>query len=268
MSEQRFRTIVVDPPWDHTDGTGVDVHTGRITGLPYETMSLAAIAALPVRELSDNVGGDAHLYLWTTSRYLRNAFDIATGWGFHYRAALVWCKPSRGFSVGGAFQNNVEFVLFCKRPGSRRKPDVLRLTTALADAADTAGVTRQQVDEFMGTSDMGAWWLSRLEHRCACPTLDQWAKLKMLLPVGDHLDDLVADLNALKGERVAPVIEQATSRWFTWPRGEHSAKPEVFLDLVEQVSPPPRLELFARRNRLGWETWGDESLQTVELDAA
>lgn len=47
----------------------------------------------------------------------------------------------------------------------------------------------------------------------------------------------------------------------------HSAKPEAFLDLVEQVSPGPYLELFARRQRLGWDTWGNEALNHVELSA-
>jgi N6-adenosine-specific RNA methylase IME4 len=46
----------------------------------------------------------------------------------------------------------------------------------------------------------------------------------------------------------------------------HSAKPEGFLDLVERVSPEPRLEMFARRARMwGWDYYGDESLGTVEL---
>jgi N6-adenosine-specific RNA methylase IME4 len=43
----------------------------------------------------------------------------------------------------------------------------------------------------------------------------------------------------------------------------HSAKPEGFYDLVEQVSPGPYLEMFARRARLGWDYWGDESLGTA-----
>ena len=45
----------------------------------------------------------------------------------------------------------------------------------------------------------------------------------------------------------------------------HSAKPDAFLDHVEQWSPGPYLELFARKARFGWDYWGDESLQTVEL---
>lgn len=55
------------------------------------------------------------------------------------------------------------------------------------------------------------------------------------------------------------------TRWFTWPVGRHSQKPEAFFDLVEQVSPGPYLELFARRQRLGWDTWGNEALEHVEL---
>jgi len=37
---------------------------------------------------------------------------------------------------------------------------------------------------------------------------------------------------------------------------EHSRKPEVFLDIIEEVAPAPRVELFARRDRLGWDSWG------------
>ncbi len=53
--------------------------------------------------------------------------------------------------------------------------------------------------------------------------------------------------------------------WWEWKRGLHSEKPEAFLDLVESVSPGPRLEMFARRQRLGWDTWGDQALNHVEL---
>lgn len=47
--------------------------------------------------------------------------------------------------------------------------------------------------------------------------------------------------------------------WFTADRTRHSAKPECFYDLVELSSPGPRLEMFARRRRLGWHTWGNEA---------
>jgi len=55
------------------------------------------------------------------------------------------------------------------------------------------------------------------------------------------------------------------STWWKWKRGPHSAKPEAFLDMVEAVSPPPRLEVFARRARFGWDYAGDGSLGTVTI---
>jgi N6-adenosine-specific RNA methylase IME4 len=48
----------------------------------------------------------------------------------------------------------------------------------------------------------------------------------------------------------------------------HSAKPDGLLDLAERLSPEPRLEMFARRNRLGWDTWGNEALEHITLAVA
>lgn len=42
------------------------------------------------------------------------------------------------------------------------------------------------------------------------------------------------------------------------PYERHSQKPESFYDLVEQLSPRPYLELFARRQRKGWTCLGYE----------
>lgn len=55
---------------------------------------------------------------------------------------------------------------------------------------------------------------------------------------------------------------------FRAPKRGHSVKPDSFLDMVERVSPGPRLEMFARRARFGWDTWGNEALEHVSLDAA
>jgi N6-adenosine-specific RNA methylase IME4 len=39
---------------------------------------------------------------------------------------------------------------------------------------------------------------------------------------------------------------------------EHSRKPKEIYDLIEQCSPGPFLELFARERREGWTSWGDQ----------
>ena len=49
------------------------------------------------------------------------------------------------------------------------------------------------------------------------------------------------------------------------PQKVHSAKPPGFFELVEQISDGPRLELFAREARLGWDSWGDEALNHISL---
>lgn len=69
--------------------------------------------------------------------------------------------------------------------------------------------------------------------------------------------------------RGAPMVPEhaGISTCFEWPRGAHSAKPDAFYDLVEQVSPGPYLEMFARRARFGWDYWGNESLGTAEVAA-
>src|SRR5258706_5411806 len=46
---------------------------------------------------------------------------------------------------------------------------------------------------------------------------------------------------------------------------EHSRKPDEFYDLIEACSPGPRLEMFARGNRRGWASWGNQAEQ-YEID--
>lgn len=52
------------------------------------------------------------------------------------------------------------------------------------------------------------------------------------------------------------------------PEKVHSAKPPAFLDYVEQWSPGPYVELFARTARFQWDAWGDQSLGTAEMPEA
>ncbi len=193
MSENRYRTIVADPPWTQKGGPtqgreGWLDSGGPTRDLPYPTMTVEEIAALPVRELRDP--GGCHLYLWTTNRYLRDAFDVVLAWGFRPSTTLVWCKAPMGGGLGGAFGISTEYVIFAR-----------------------AG---------------------RLRH-----------------------------------------LGRVTGTWFQWKRPyrsdgkpDHSAKPGAFFDVVESVSPGPYLEMFARRQRLGWDSWGNEALAHVSLATA
>lgn len=176
----KYRTIVADPPWIY-DEPFAQIHSkaGRVTKpLPYESMSLDDIKALPVSAMADR---NARLFLWTTNRYLPDAFGVIDAWGFQYRQTAVWHKKGNPSPWGGSVApNHAEFLLV----GVRGKPE--RLT--------------------------------------------MWPSSVVAINVG-----------------------------------RHSQKPETFLDLIEMVSPGPYLEMFARRNRLGWDTWGNESFEHVAL---
>lgn len=46
-------------------------------------------------------------------------------------------------------------------------------------------------------------------------------------------------------------------------RTRHSAKPDAVRQMIEKVSPGPRLEMFARRISNGWIAWGNEIERTM-----
>lgn len=58
------------------------------------------------------------------------------------------------------------------------------------------------------------------------------------------------------GLGIPPAIREPNV--FEAKRSNHSTKPAEFFALVERVSPVPRLEMFARSSRPGWDVWGNE----------
>jgi len=46
---------------------------------------------------------------------------------------------------------------------------------------------------------------------------------------------------------------------FVWPCRGHSIKPPVIHEWAERMSPEPRLEMFARKARAGWDAWGNQA---------
>lgn len=106
-----YSTIVADPPWDYSDGcVALGPGHGVLRAnqpLPYSGMQVEEIAALLVGDLAAK---DCRLFLWTTNRYLRAAFDVLDGWGFTYRQTLVWHKPDVNLQ-GSVAPNSAEFIL-------------------------------------------------------------------------------------------------------------------------------------------------------------
>jgi N6-adenosine-specific RNA methylase IME4 len=68
---------------------------------------------------------------------------------------------------------------------------------------------------------------------------------------------------AVRGQLRLVNPDPAPSTLMLHRRLPHSIKPESFYDMVERYSPGPYLDVFSRRARLGWTTWGLEALHGV-----
>lgn len=82
-----------------------------------------------------------------------------------------------------------------------------------------------------------------------------WIKLRMGL--GVYLRNCTEHI--LLGSRGnAPVRCKNQINFGVFPVQDHSHKPEEIHKIIERVSPPDYLELFARRRQPGWDVWGNE----------
>lgn len=118
----KYRTIVADPPWPmganhgaRTKSTkgGWAPYIGQVaTDLPYESMTLAEIEALPIAALA---APDAHLYVWTVNKFIEETYDLVRAWGFSPSTLLTWCKAPMGVGLGWAHGLTTEHILFARR---------------------------------------------------------------------------------------------------------------------------------------------------------
>lgn len=72
-------------------------------------------------------------------------------------------------------------------------------------------------------------------------------------------------LIAVKGKPIK--ISNSISSVLIAPREAHSKKPDIVRDrIVELCGDIPRIELFSRHKVQGWDTWGNEVPNDVDLD--
>jgi len=109
-----FHVIVADPPWRYESGSS----------LPYPTMALEDIKAMPVRDIAED---NSILWLWTTNAHLRVAFEVVEAWGFEYKTLLTWVKDRVG--TGDWLRGQTEHCILSAR--GRPIVQLANQTTAL-----------------------------------------------------------------------------------------------------------------------------------------
>lgn len=121
VGEQRFSTVLADPPWQFQNRTGkMAPEHKRLSRYP--TMTLEDIKDLPVQSI---VNDTAHLYLWVPNALLAEGMQVMEAWGFTYKTNLIWYKvrkdggPDRR-GVGFYFRNVTEMILFGVRGKNAR----------------------------------------------------------------------------------------------------------------------------------------------------
>lgn len=134
----RWRTALVDPPWNERGAGKVKRGADRHYGL----LKTSQIAPVIIGSGLWNPEDDAHLYLWTTTSHLRDSFEVIDSLGFRYVSNIVWMKNQVG--IGQYFRGKHETLLFAtKGRGFAVKTDRKDLPSAvLADHVRDGGGKR------------------------------------------------------------------------------------------------------------------------------
>jgi len=240
--EGPYRTIYLDPPWPERGGgkskRGADRHYDTLTVRQIEKVVLDALGVNYV-DGEDDIGShfileeiadDAHCWLWVTDNYLEAGLSLMRKMGFTYKRTLVWVKVSPG---------NIE---------KWAKLVVEHVREPFAHSQDPVTDKRREalMRDFIVKTLQGGFLNSRKLGLCRSG-LGQYAR-------GSHEILLFGS----KGKAHMPPTDVRPKSVQFAPITEHSAKPELFADIIEACSPGPRLEMFARRQRPGWAVFGNE----------
>ena len=104
----KYKTIVIDPPWDIKANFTNVMRTGLKTDLPYTTMTDSEITQFPIGDFTDDIS--CALFMWTTHSKLPATLDIIKTWKFKYHCMFVWHKNHAITTLG--INRNCEFIVF------------------------------------------------------------------------------------------------------------------------------------------------------------
>lgn len=231
-----FRVIVADAPWRYEDGLrAMKARTKRAAEQKYPVLDLAAIRALPVRQLADK---DGVLGFWCPCSMLEDGIGVMRAWGFRQTQQWTWVKLTT--------QADEEITVSCDGQIVIAQKAALGALAGLARKAD------------------------RVQGAPAAPVGGQGLVVDVPLAFGNGRIARAAKevfLVGVRGRAYRHLRDKSTRDVFFAAVGEHSEKPECFQDALDRMFPEgERLELFARRARPGWVCVGNQAPATPGED--
>ena len=106
----KYKTVVIDPPWNLKGTLDLVIPHGPYPTLPYKSMTIEQLKQFPINDFAD----DALLFMWVIDSTLRDAFDILDAWGFKYHCLLSWDKGS-GAAIWSPIMRRNEYCIFAYR---------------------------------------------------------------------------------------------------------------------------------------------------------
>lgn len=104
---RKYKTVVIDPPWELNTMSPKFCKSPIDADLPYNTLSDNALYNFPIYKYADK---ECDLFLWTTKAKLHLSFHLFVRWGLKFGNLLVWNKKNGICSNG--FHNTLEYVLY------------------------------------------------------------------------------------------------------------------------------------------------------------
>src|SRR5699024_10472938 len=115
--------------------------------------------------------------------------------GLSIRLAGFEIRDTLGWVYGSGFPKSMDIGKAIDKQ-KHKKDDTLRFTLWLREQCEALGISKNDLDKAAGTSDMGGWWTSKLPHRCAIPTAEQWESIAHFFPtLPDWAVPLIAPAN-------------------------------------------------------------------------
>lgn len=108
LPKGKYTTIYADPPWCYSDKCDEGSVQAGGCEKHYPSMSLAELKSLGVSEIAAD---DSVLFLWVTSPMLPDGLQLASAWGFKYKASFVWDKVKHNMGHYNSVRH--EFLLIC-----------------------------------------------------------------------------------------------------------------------------------------------------------